>query len=78
MSSGRLPPFSHALPCHVYPRRAPTHLHDLDEARAALAEMLRLAPEVSVSSLRLLHASAGSDYTERYLDGLRKTGLKVE
>jgi pentatricopeptide repeat protein len=52
------------------------HLGRLDDARNAFAEMSRLQPGYSVSAARLTYATAHPDYLDRYLDGLRKAGLK--
>jgi TolB-like protein/Flp pilus assembly protein TadD len=48
----------------------------VDEARRACAELSRLAPAVSVSSIRQNLAAADPDYRDRMIDGLRKAGLK--
>ena len=47
----------------------------LEEARAALGEMLRLGP-FSASTFRATYPAADPDFVERYIDGLRKAGLK--
>jgi hypothetical protein len=38
--------------------------------------MLRLQPDFSWEEWKPAYASADPDYVERYLDGLRKAGLK--
>jgi adenylate cyclase len=48
----------------------------IEEARSAAEESLRLQPEASVSMLRSFYAGADPGFVERYLDGLRKAGLK--
>jgi adenylate cyclase len=52
------------------------HLGRLDEARSALEEMFRLQPEYSLAIARAALAAADADFRERYIDGLRKAGLK--
>jgi adenylate cyclase len=54
------------------------HLGRLDEARAALAEAFRLQPGFSLDTFERIFTSADPDFTERYLGGLRKAGLKEE
>jgi adenylate cyclase len=49
-------------------------LGDLPRARAALAEMLRLWPNVSVATLRALVASVPEPAVDEYLRGLRVAG----
>jgi len=48
----------------------------LEEARVALQEDLRLAPNESVAFIRQQLRHATPDYLEPYIDGLRKAGLK--
>lgn len=50
-------------------------LDRMEEARAAADQILRLQPEFSISTMKLLLAAAAPDCTERMLDGLRKAGL---
>jgi adenylate cyclase len=52
------------------------HLGRFEEARAAFKEMQRRHPEFSLASVRLFLSGADSAYVERYIDGLRKAGLK--
>ena len=52
------------------------HLGRDEEARAALQEVMRLQPGYSVAHLRLVLSSANPEFAERFIDGLRKTGLK--
>ncbi len=49
----------------------------LDEARGALQQVLRLAPNLSITSsrTRVPYGPQSRDGMERYLDGLRKAGL---
>jgi adenylate cyclase len=47
-----------------------------DEARTALQAVLRFQPEISVGLVRLTLSSADPAFSERYIDGLRKAGLK--
>ncbi len=47
----------------------------VDEARAALAEMLRLSPGITVKATREQIPYKDPADLERYLDGLRKAGL---
>jgi adenylate cyclase len=50
------------------------HLGRLDEAHAALQDMLRLYPDVSADSIRWIFAPAHEEYIERWIDGLRRAG----
>jgi adenylate cyclase len=52
------------------------HLDQLEEARTALDESLRLQPDFSPSTWRLFVSSADPGVRDRYIDGLRKAGLK--
>jgi adenylate cyclase len=52
------------------------HLGRTDEARRAVDELLRLNPESSLTDARMRSGPLDSDYHQRYLDGLRKAGLK--
>ena len=52
------------------------HLGRLDEARTALEASLRLQPESSLSAHRATLPSANPAFVERFIDGLRKAGLK--
>jgi len=47
-----------------------------DEARTAFQAVLRLQPDISVSHVRLNLSSADPAFTDRFIDGLRKAGLK--
>ena len=46
------------------------------EARTAFEEMLRQQPELSVAALGQFFSFADPDWFERFIDGLRKAGLK--
>ncbi len=48
----------------------------LDEARAALEEELRLEPDLTLEKVRGQLRTSDPDFLERWLDGLRKAGLK--
>jgi len=48
----------------------------LDEAQAALEEELRLEPDLSLEKVRGQLRTSDPDFLERWLDGLRKAGLK--
>ena len=52
------------------------HLGRLGEARAALETSLRLQPGNSLNARRAALPSADPAFVERYIDGLRKAGLK--
>ncbi len=52
------------------------HLDRPSEARSALEEELRLEPDLTLSKVRHQNPSTDPDYLERWLDGLRKAGLK--
>jgi hypothetical protein len=51
----------------------------IDEARAAVAEELRIDPELTLAKVEREIASVNPnfnpDFRDRYLDGLRKAGL---
>ena len=47
-----------------------------DEARTALQAVLRLQPEISVGHVRLNLSSADPAFADRFIDGLRRAGLK--
>lgn len=57
---------------------AVSHAHQgrIQEARSALEEMLRQQPDFTVARFKLTVASADPAWLERYIDGLRKAGLK--
>ena len=46
-----------------------------EEARSALAEELRLEPDMTISKMKLEPWEAKPDFVERYFDALRKAGL---
>ena len=48
----------------------------LEEARKALQEYLRLAPGETVSRVKSQVPYTEPDFMERYIDGLRKAGMK--
>jgi tetratricopeptide (TPR) repeat protein len=50
------------------------HLGDLPRAREALAETLRLWPDMSEATLRLLFASIPEEHVEKFFEGLRLAG----
>jgi adenylate cyclase len=54
------------------------HLGDLPRAREALAETLRLWPDMSEETLRVLCASIPEEHVEKFLDGLRVAGWTPE
>jgi TolB-like protein/Tfp pilus assembly protein PilF len=51
------------------------HLGRFEEAAAALQEVRRLYPVVTIESMRASHLSNRPEHVERYVDGLRKAGL---
>jgi adenylate cyclase len=63
-------PASHRILAASY-----AQLGKLYEAKNALAEALRLQPDVSLAPFKQALSSADPDFTERLLDGLRKAGL---
>ena len=50
----------------------------MDRARAAMAETLRVWPDMSEETLRILCASIPDEHVEIFLDGLRLAGWKPE
>jgi tetratricopeptide (TPR) repeat protein len=48
----------------------------MDQAQATVQELLRLVPEFSLTGIKLFLPAADPDFVDRYLDGLRKAGLK--
>jgi adenylate cyclase len=53
-------------------------LGQLDKARAALREELRLDPGLTIANVRRENPTTDPDFLERWLDGLRKAGLPEE
>jgi TolB-like protein/class 3 adenylate cyclase len=51
------------------------HLGQLDKARAALEEELRLDPGLTLAAVRSENPTSDPDFLERWLAGLRKAGL---
>jgi adenylate cyclase len=54
------------------------HLGDLPRAREALAETLRVWPDMSEETLRVLCASIPDEHVEKFLDALRVAGWTPE
>jgi hypothetical protein len=54
------------------------HLGDLPRAREALSETLRLWPDMSEETLRVLCASIPEEHVEKFLHGLRVAGWTPE
>lgn len=54
------------------------HLGDMERAREALAETLRVWPDMSEETLRVLCASIPEEHVEIFLDGLRLAGWTPE
>ncbi len=52
------------------------HLDRLEEARAALDHAYRLQPDYNTAQTKLVFAGAPPEFVERYVDGLRKAGLR--
>jgi adenylate cyclase len=52
------------------------HLGRDEEARAALQEVMRLQPGYTVAHSRLTLSSADPEFADRFIDGLRRAGLK--
>jgi adenylate cyclase len=61
---------------HAHLSASYAHLGRPEEARRAFEELSRLQPGVSQASLKLAMPSTDPEFLERYLDGLRKAGLK--
>jgi adenylate cyclase len=61
---------------HRYLAASYAHLGRIDEARAALGQVLKLVPDFSLAEFRRIYASADPDLTERLFDGLRRAGLE--
>ncbi len=51
------------------------HLGRLEEAAAALREVLRRYPDLTIESIRASQPSTRPEHVELYIDGLRKAGL---
>ncbi|MDH3739134.1 MAG: tetratricopeptide repeat protein, partial [Alphaproteobacteria bacterium] len=51
------------------------HLGRLEEAAAALQEVLRLYPDLTIESIRASQPSTRPEHVELYVEGLRKAGL---
>ncbi len=51
------------------------HLGNLDAARTAIDELLRLVPHESIGRVRTMVPLTRAEDVERFLDGLRKAGL---
>jgi adenylate cyclase len=51
------------------------HLERMDEAAAAIARLLELVPNLTVSGLRKRWPLRNKDRLEMILDGLRRAGL---
>ena len=54
------------------------HLGEMERAREALAETLRVWPDMSEETLRVLCASIPEEHVERFLHGLRVAGWTPE
>jgi adenylate cyclase len=54
------------------------HLGDMPRAREAMAETLRVWPEMSEETLRVLCASIPDEHVEKFLEGLRLAGWTPE
>jgi adenylate cyclase len=54
------------------------HLEKMDEAQAALAELLQLEPDASIARFRISPFPHFAEISERLIDGLRKAGLPEE
>lgn len=52
------------------------HLGRLDEPRTAFQGSVRLQPEFSLAIFKVTFAFAHPDVVQRFIDGLRKAGLK--
>ena len=64
------------MPSHVNLAVCYAELGRLEEARAEVAEVLRLAPSFSLESSKQNTPYKDPADLERYLDGLRKAGMK--
>ena len=47
----------------------------IEEAESAIADLLTLSPDITVSTTRRQVPWRNPEHTERYLDALRKAGL---
>jgi adenylate cyclase len=54
------------------------HLGEMERARAAMAETLRVWPEMSEETIRVLCASIPDEHVEIFLEGLRRAGWTPE
>jgi adenylate cyclase len=66
---------SHPLPYLVL-ASSYVSLKRLDQARAAVQQLLRLNPAFSLAGLRLILSGADSVFSERAVGSLREAGLK--
>jgi adenylate cyclase len=64
-------PVGHAILAAVH-----VQLEQMDQAKLALQELLRLNPDYSLTGLRALFSEASTPLIESFLDALRKAGLK--
>jgi adenylate cyclase len=64
------------LPAHQFPAIIYSRLGREEEARAEVAEILRLNPKYSLEVLRQITPYKDPADLERFLDGLRKAGLR--
>ena len=66
----------YAGPAHGALAASYAQLGRIDEARAALAEVLRVEPDLTLGKLRdRFSPTTDPDPLERFLDALRKAGL---
>jgi tetratricopeptide (TPR) repeat protein len=64
------------LPSYTQLAASYAQLGRIEEARSALQKRLRVQPNLSLASMKRVLVGADPDFVERYLDGLRKAGLK--
>jgi TolB-like protein len=71
-------PVSAGATCYSNIAATSVHLGDLPRAREALAETLRVWPDMSEETLRVLCASIPEEHVEKFLDALRVAGWTPE
>ncbi len=64
------------LPAHVYLAASYSEIGREEDARAEVAEIMRLSPQISLEAMRQRLPYKDQAILERLFDGLRKAGVK--